>query len=166
MVAPPKRLEADALPSWVPVPYRPLVIAGATGGGVPPIVLAALLQAESGYNRWAVSPVGAHGIAQFTPATARGMGVRDPFDPAAAIPAAGRLLGAHLREFGSIPLALAAYNAGPGAVQRFNGVPPYTETRAYVARIMALAGDPTMIGPLTPGHGGGVTLVRMDDLLA
>ena len=166
MVAPPKRLEADALPSWVPVPYRPLVIAGATGGGVPPIVLAALLRAESGYDPWAVSRVGAQGIAQFMPSTARGFGLHDPFDPVQAIPAAGRLLGAHLREFGSIPLALAAYNAGAGAVHRFNGVPPYTETRAYVARIMALAGDPTMTGPGIAGRGGGVTLVRMDDLLA
>jgi hypothetical protein len=156
------------LPDWVPVAYRQIVIAGATQGGVPPVVLAALLQAESGYNRWAVSPVGAEGIAQFMPATAHGMGLRDPFDPVQAIPAAGRLLGGHLRRFGSIPLALAAYNAGPGAVQRYGGIPPFAETRAYVARIMALAGDPTMIGPVGTGGGGGggVTLVRMGDLLA
>ena len=153
------------LPDWVPAGYRQLVIDGATRGGMPPIVLAALLQAESGYNRWAVSPVGAQGIAQFMPATAHGMGLRDPFDPAQAIPAAGRLLGGHLRQFGSIPLALAAYNAGPGAVQRYGGIPPYAETRAYVARIMALAGDPTMVGPFS-GGGAGVTLVRMGDLLA
>ena len=153
------------LPDWVPVAYRRSVIGGATHGGVPPVVLAALLQAESGYNRWAVSPVGAQGIAQFMPATAHGMGLRDPFDPAQAIPAAGRLLGGHLRHFGSIPLALAAYNAGPGAVRRYGGIPPFAETRAYVARIMALAGDPTMIGPAATG-GGGVTLVRMGDLLA
>lgn len=153
------------LPDWVPVAYRQMVMDAATQGGVPPVVLAALLQAESGYNRWAVSPVGAQGIAQFMPATAHGMGLRDPFDPAQAIPAAGRLLGANLRKFGSIPLALAAYNAGPGAVQRYGGIPPFDETRAYVARIMALAGDPTMIGPAGTGVGG-VTLVRMGDLLA
>jgi soluble lytic murein transglycosylase-like protein len=94
------------------------------------------------------------------------MDLRDPFDPTQAIPAAGRLLGAHLREFGSVPLALAAYNAGPGAVRRYKGVPPYAETRAYAARIMALAGDPTMTAPTAAGGGGGVTLVRMDDLLA
>ena len=166
VAAPRPGSEADALPEWVPSPYRRLVIAGATVGGVPPIVLAALLRAESGYDPWAVSRVGAQGIAQFMPATARGFGLHDPFDPVEAIPAAGRLLGAHLREFGSIPLALAAYNAGAGAVHRFKGVPPYTETRAYVARIMALAGDPTMTGPGIAGRGGGVTLVRMDDLLA
>ena len=68
------------------------------------------------------------------------MGLRDPFDPSQAIPAAARLLGGHLRAFGSVPLALAAYNAGPGAVRRYGGVPPYRETQAYVARIMALAG--------------------------
>lgn len=151
------------LPEWVPAGYRQLVLDGATAGNLPPIVLAALLRAESGFNRWAVSPVGAQGIAQFMPATARGMGLRDPFDPSQAIPAAGRLLGGHLRAFGSIPLALAAYNAGPGAVTRYGGIPPYAETRAYVAKIMALAGDPTMSGPVGDGDGDGVELVRMNE---
>jgi hypothetical protein len=150
------------LPEWVPARFRQLVLGGATAGNLPPVVLAALLQAESGFDRWAVSPVGAQGIAQFMPGTARGVGLRDPFDPTQAIPAAGALLGGHLREFGSIPLALAAYNAGPGAVRRYGGVPPYPETRAYVAKIMALAGDPTMSGPV--GDGDGVELVRMSDL--
>ena len=153
------------LPAWVPARYRGLVLDAARAGGVPPVILAALLQAESGYDPAAVSPVGAAGIAQFMPGTARGMGLRDPFDPAQAIPAAGRLLGAHLRTFGAIPLALAAYKAGPGAVARYGGIPPYAETRAYVTRIMALAGDPTTNDPAASG-GGGVTLVRMGELLA
>lgn len=154
-----------ALPNWVPAGYRSLVRDGAVAGGVPPVILAALLRAESGYDRWAVSPVGAQGIAQFMPATARGMGLRDPFDPGQAIPAAGRLLGGHLRTFGSVPLALAAYNAGPGAVRRYGGIPPFAETRSYVARIMAIAGDPTVGGPgFAPDDG--VQLVRMDGLLA
>jgi hypothetical protein len=157
---------SPGLPPWVPPAYRHMVVHGAASGGVPPIILAALLRAESGYDRWAVSPVGAQGIAQFMPATARGMGLRDPFDPAQAIPAAGRLLGGHLRTFGSVPLALAAYNAGPGAVRRHGGIPPFAETRAYVARIMAIAGDPTVSEPDGTGAGGGVTLVRMGDLLA
>ena len=143
-----------------------MVVDGATDGGVPPIILAALLRAESGYDRWAVSPAGAQGIAQFMPATARGMGLRDPFDPVQAIPAAGRLLGGHLRTFGSVPLALAAYNAGSGAVRRYRGVPPFAETRAYVARIMAIAGDSTVGDPGGAVVGGGVILVRMGDLLA
>ena len=154
---------AAELPAWVPAQYRDLVIDGARRGGVPPIVLAALLQAESGYDRYAVSPAGAVGIAQFLPSTATGIGLRDPFDPAQAIPAAARYLGGHLRRFGSIPLALAAYNAGPGAVARFGGIPPYAETRAYVARILALAGDVTQWGPV--GGGAEVTLVRAGELL-
>jgi soluble lytic murein transglycosylase-like protein len=131
-------------------------------GGVAPIVLAALLKAESNFDPYAVSPVGAQGIAQFMPATARGMGLANPFDPSQAIPAAGRLLGGHLRQFGSIPLALAAYNAGPGAVQRHGGIPPYAETQAYVTRIMALAGDPTVSG----AFGAGVRIVRQGNALA
>ena len=106
-----------------------------------------------------MSPAGAQGIAQFMPATARGMGVSDPFDPAQAIPAAARLLSGHVRGFGSVPLALAAYNAGPGAVQRYGGIPPYPETQAYVARILALAGGAASIGG-GPG-GDGVALVRI-----
>ena len=148
-----------SLPAWVPAPYRPLVRTAAVAGGVPTVVLAALIQAESGWNRWAVSPVGALGIAQFMPATARGIGLADPFDPDQAVPAAARLLGAHLRAFGSIALALAAYNAGPGAVTRFGGVPPFAETRAYVARILALAGDPEIASAAGPS--GGVVLERL-----
>jgi soluble lytic murein transglycosylase-like protein len=94
--------------------------------------------AESGFNPRAVSPAGAQGIAQFMPATARSYGLRDPFDPVAAIDAQSHLMSDLLRRFRSIPLALAAYNAGPGAVAACSCVPPYPETRAYVARILAL----------------------------
>jgi soluble lytic murein transglycosylase-like protein len=101
-------------------------------------MLAAQLMAESGFNPRAVSPAGAQGIAQFMPATARSYGLRDPFDPVAAIDAQAHLMSDLLRRFRSIPLALAAYNAGPGAVAACSCVPPYPETRAYVARILAL----------------------------
>ncbi len=149
-----------ALPDWVPSQYRASVATASARAGVPPILLAALLQSESGFTPRAVSPVGALGIAQFMPATAAAVGLRDPFDPAQAIPAAARLLGAHLRDFGgSVPLALAAYNAGPGAVRRYGGVPPYAETRAYVARITALAGGATLLIP----SGDAVVLVAADD---
>src|SRR5690606_23863584 len=131
---------AGAVPAWVPAPYRALVAAAAAKHGLAPALLAALLRSESGFDPRAVSPAGARGIAQFMPATARGMGLRDPFDPAQAIPAAARLLSGHVRAFGSVPLALAAYNAGPGAVTRHGGIPPYPETQAYVARVLALAG--------------------------
>jgi hypothetical protein len=152
---------AGVLPAYVPGEYAPLVWAAAAGNGLPPALLAALLQSESGFDPLAVSPVGAQGIAQFMPATARGMGLADPFDPRQAIAAAARLLAGHLRAFGSVPLALAAYNAGSGAVRRYGGVPPYAETQAYVVRIMALAGG-ALGAPAAPG---GVRLVRAGDLL-
>lgn len=153
----------DTLPDWVPPRYRALVLSGARQGGVPPIVLAALLRSESGFDPMAVSRVGAQGIAQFMPETARGVGLADPFDPDAAIPAAGRYLGGLLRQFGSIPLALAAYNAGAGNVLRYGGIPPFRETQAYVARILALIGDPTIA---MDGRGGAtVELVRIDQRL-
>jgi Transglycosylase SLT domain/D-alanyl-D-alanine carboxypeptidase len=152
-----------ALPAWVPEAYRETVLAAALANGVAPALLAALLRAESGFDPRAVSAAGAQGIAQFMPGTARGIGLADPFDPAQAIPAAGRLLGGPLRAFGSVPLALAAYNAGPGAVRRYGGVPPYAETQAYVARVMALAGGAAAIAG--PGGGDGVVLVRAGDRL-
>ena len=95
--------------------------------------------AESGFNPRAVSPAGALGIAQFMPATGRSYGLRDPFDPIASIDAQAHLMSDLLRRFHSVPLALAAYNAGSGAVAACGCVPPYPETRAYVARILALA---------------------------
>lgn len=153
---------AAGLPSWVPPAYRVPVASAAAAHGVPPALLAALLRAESGFDPRAVSPAGAQGIAQFMPATARGMGLADPFDPAQAIPAAARLLAGHLGALGSVPLALAAYNAGPGAVARYGGIPPYRETQAYVARVMALAGGAGALGPGGPG-GDGVVLLRAGD---
>ena len=154
------RPSAGGLPGWVPARYRGPIAAAALANGVAPALLAALLRSESGFDPRAVSPAGAQGIAQLMPATARGLGVRDPFDPSQAIPAAARLLGGHLRAFGSVPLALAAYNAGPGAVRRYGGVPPYRETQAYVARVMALAGG---AGALGAGAGGDVVLLRAGD---
>ena len=95
--------------------------------------------AESGFDPSAVSPAGAQGIAQFMPGTAAAYGLRDPFDPEAAIDAQARLMADLLRQLrGSIPLALAAYNAGPGAVAPCMCIPAYPETQAYVARILAL----------------------------
>ena len=150
---------AAAVPGWVPADLRATVGAAAAANGLPPALLAALLRAESGFHPRAVSPAGAQGIAQFMPATAAGVGLRDPFDPAQAIPAAARLLAGHVRAFGSVPLALAAYNAGPRAVERYRGIPPYAETQAYVARILAMAGGAGLLGGGVPG---GVRLVRVD----
>lgn len=107
--------------------------------GVPAALLSAVARAESGYDPSAVSPAGARGLMQLMPETASGLGV-DPTDPAQAVDGAARLLAGHLKEFGSTELALAAYNAGPGAVRRYGGVPPYTETQTYVQRVMSYAG--------------------------
>jgi soluble lytic murein transglycosylase-like protein len=106
---------------------------------VSPGLLAAQLMAESGFDPRAVSPAGAQGIAQFMPGTAASYGLRNPFDPVAAIDAQAHLMSDLLRRFRSVPLALAAYNAGSGAVGACSCIPPYPETRAYVARIVALA---------------------------
>jgi cell wall-associated NlpC family hydrolase len=100
-------------------------------------LLAAVAQQESGGNAHAVSPDGAQGLMQLMPSTARSMGV-DAFDPAQAIPAAATILSRDLDRFGSVPLALAAYNAGPGAVARYGGIPPFAETQNYVRRITAM----------------------------
>src|SRR5262249_10249150 len=86
-----------------------------------------------------VSPAGALGIAQFIPSTARSYGLRDPFDPIASIDAQAHLMSELLRRFRSVPLALAAYNAGSGAVAAGRCAPPHPGTRAYVARLLAWA---------------------------
>jgi soluble lytic murein transglycosylase-like protein len=104
--------------------------------------------AESGFDPYAVSPAGAQGIAQFMPGTAAAYGLRDPFDPESAIEAQARLMSSLLRRFGSVRLALAAYNAGPGAVAACHCVPPYPETAAYVTRILALLdGSGALLAP-------------------
>ena len=95
---------------------------------------------ESNFNPYAVSEVGARGIAQFMPGTGAAYGLRDPFDAPAAIDAQAHLISDLLRDFGSIPLALAAYNAGPGPVSSCHCVPDIPETQAYVARILGLLG--------------------------
>jgi soluble lytic murein transglycosylase-like protein len=122
-------------------------------------LLAAQIYAESGFNPFAVSSAGAQGIAQFMPATARGVGLDDPFDAVRAIDAQAHLMRDLLRRFGAVPLALAAYNAGPARVSACGCVPAITETRGYVARILGLMGG---AGELLAGAGNGlaVRLVR------
>lgn len=105
--------------------------------GVDPALLAAVAQVESGGNPAAKSPAGALGLMQFMPGTAKELGV-DPMNPTSAINGAAKLLRGHLDKFGSLDKALAAYNAGPGAVSRFGGVPPYPETQGYVQKVSAL----------------------------
>lgn len=99
-----------------------------------------LIRAESAFDPRAVSPKGARGLGQLMPATARKLGVADPFDPQANLDGAARYLCAQLERFGDVRLALAAYNAGPHRVVQYEGIPPFRETRAYVARITAAVG--------------------------
>ena len=126
------------LPAFVPQRYRAMILRSAARWNVSAGLLAAQLMAESNFNPYAVSPAGAQGIAQFMPGTAAAYGLDDPFDAAAAIDAQAHLMSDLLRQFGSVALALAAYNAGPGAVAACDCVPPYPETQAYVAKIMGL----------------------------
>ncbi len=129
------------LPSFVPPRFHDPIARAALRWNVPMSLLAAQLYAESGFNPFATSGAGAQGIAQFMPGTAQSYGLEDPFDADKAIDAQAHLMSDLLRQFGNKPaLALAAYNAGAGAVQRYGGVPPYGETRAYVARIMGILG--------------------------
>jgi hypothetical protein len=128
------------LPLFVPARYAPILAEAARRWNVSAGLLAAQIYAESGFNPFAVSGAGAQGIAQFMPQTARGYGLGDPFDAPAAIDAQAHLMRDLLRQFGSVPLALAAYNAGPEAVARCGCVPANGETPGYVARILGLLG--------------------------
>lgn len=116
--------------------YQGLFDAAEAKYDLPDGLLSAVAKTESGYDAGAVSPVGARGLMQLMPGTARELGV-DASDPAQAVDGAARLLAGHLDRFGSLPLALAAYNAGPGNVTKYGGVPPFAETQAYVRKVAA-----------------------------
>ena len=117
------------------VPYADLFARAGAKHGVSPKLLAAVAKVESGYRPDAVSPAGAQGLMQLMPSTARGLGVQNSFDPEQAVDGAAKLLARNLMEFKSVPLALAAYNAGGGAVHRYGGIPPFAETQAYVPKV-------------------------------
>ena len=120
------------------VPYSNLFTQAASRYGIDASLLAAVASQESSFNSSAVSPAGAQGLMQFMPATAKGLGV-DPLDPASAISGAAKYLSQLTEQFGSTQLALAAYNAGPGTVSRYGGVPPYSETQNYVRAVLTKA---------------------------
>jgi hypothetical protein len=149
-----------AVPGFVPARFAPMLRAAAQRWNVSAKLLAAQLYQESGFNPFAVSKAGAQGIAQFMPATARGMGLADAFDAEQAIDAQAHLMRDLLRQFGSVPLALAAYNAGPGAVSGCGCVPNYAETRGYVARILGLMSGAGVPIPLDDGNTLEVRLVK------
>jgi soluble lytic murein transglycosylase-like protein len=122
------------------VPFKDLIEAAARRNGVDPALLAGLVKQESNFNPNARSAVGAQGLTQLMPSTARGLGVSDPTDPAQSLEAGAKFLGGLLKQFGGDErLALAAYNAGPGAVKQYGGIPPYEETQRYVPKVLGYA---------------------------
>jgi hypothetical protein len=127
----------SAGPALAGVPYASLFSRAGARYGVDPALLAAVAKTESAFDPSAVSPAGAKGLMQLMPGTAASLGV-DALDPAQAVDGSARLLKQLLSRFGGhVDLALAGYNAGPGAVDRYGGVPPYAETRTYVQRVTA-----------------------------
>lgn len=146
-----------AVPSFVPDWLAPILRRASQRWGVSAALLAAQLYQESTFNPFAKSEAGAMGIAQFMPETARAYGLRNPYDVEQAVMAQAHYMRDLLGQFGSVPLALAAYNAGPGNVRRYGGIPPFPETQSYVASILALLGG---AGHPVLGAGLEVRLVR------
>ncbi|XAY03237.1 lytic tail protein [Paraconexibacter sp. AEG42_29] len=139
---------ASAAPAVVPAPtvaagstpYAAEIDAAAAKYGLDPALLRGLVKQESGFDPNARSSAGATGLTQLMPATARSLGVTDATDPAQALDGGANYLKQQLDRFGGdASKALAAYNAGPGAVQKYGGIPPYAETQAYVQKVLAFA---------------------------
>ena len=121
-----------------PADVEPLVQAASLKYGLPPELIHAVIEAESDYNPHCVSRAGAMGLMQLMPATIKAFGISDPFDPAQNIDGGCRELKGYLERFKRLDLALAAYNAGPAAVRKYGGIPPYRETQTYVRRVISI----------------------------
>jgi hypothetical protein len=126
-----------------------LIEEAAAAHGISPHLVRAVVEVESGFDPWSVSPAGAQGLMQLMPATATLMGVNDCLDPRQNVFGGAKYLSQLLDRFdGDMALALAGYNAGPTTVARYRGIPPYRETRGYVTRIRGLLAETT--GALFP----------------
>ena len=132
--------------------YDALIEQAAARNGVDPAVLHGLIQQESGFDPSARSGAGAMGLTQLMPGTASSLGVSNPLDPAESIEGGARYLAQMLSQFGgNAEDALAAYNAGPGAVHQYGGVPPYAETQSYVQKVLGYAESYRHEHPATTG---------------
>jgi soluble lytic murein transglycosylase-like protein len=121
-----------------PANLKAMIGKAATDNGVEPALLDALVAAESSYDPAARSRAGALGLTQLMPGTAASLGVQNPMDPEQNLHGGAKYLSQLLKQFGDPKIALAAYNAGPGAVMRAGGIPNYEETKSYVNRVMSL----------------------------
>jgi soluble lytic murein transglycosylase-like protein len=122
------------------VPFASTIEAACAKYGLNPNLLAGLIEQESHFDPTVGSAAGAQGLTELMPETASSLGVTDPHDPTQSIEGGARLLSEKLKEFGgNTELALAAYNAGSGAVQQYNGIPPYPETEQYVQKVLGYA---------------------------
>lgn len=142
-----------------PTPYDGLIVAAARRHGIDPALLKGLIRAESNFDPTVTSGAGAGGLVQLMPGTAAALGVTDRFDPAQSIDGGARYLRQQLDAFGGdVTKALAAYNAGPGAVRRYDGVPPYAETQAYVRKVQSYADEYRVASaPAAPPPPGAIT---------
>jgi hypothetical protein len=131
--------------------FRDYAIQQAQRYNIPTDIFLRMIGAESAWNQGAVSPKGASGLGQLMPGTAAELGV-DPSDPYQNIEGSARYLAQQYSSFGSWPLALAAYNAGPGAVREYGGIPPFAETQAYVPKILGGYAPQTANMPISVGQ--------------
>lgn len=122
---------------WVPakIELSELISNQARAESIDPLLVEILIKHESNFEVRAASGAGARGLMQLMPATAAALGIRDPFDPVQCVTAGTHYLAEQYRRFGDLQLALAAYNAGPGSVDAYGGIPPFAETQNYVSSI-------------------------------
>jgi soluble lytic murein transglycosylase-like protein len=144
-IAPDEVVRPEPRPAGAPepletVPYAEIIDEAASRVGVDPRLVRAVIQVESAYRASARSRKGAMGLMQLMPETARRYAVADPYDPGSNVDAGSRHLRSLLDRF-ELSLALAAYNAGEGAVERYRGIPPYAETQSYVRQVLRILGS-------------------------